>query len=243
MYTPVQASKLFEQIANQIERRILSGELRSGDRLPTERELAEQFGASRTAVREAMKSLAQRGLVDMKPGRGTLVIDGTSKAMQQSLGLMLKVGQAGLSDSLVEVRGILEPEIAALAALRAGHEHIVAMQEAVDVMDASLRDADAYIDADNDFHQALAKGTRNVLILSLVNSIVNLLSEQRKQIFAVPGGPERGQFHHKLILDAVRRRDAPAAHEAMRAHLEQVRTDVTSAVHPTDTGEGMLIKD
>jgi GntR family transcriptional repressor for pyruvate dehydrogenase complex len=212
----------------------LSGELRSGDRLPTERELAGQFGVSRTAVREAMKSLAQRGLVDMKPGRGTLVIDGTSQAMKQSLGLMLKVGQAGLSDNLVEVRGILEPEIASLAALRAGEEHLAAMQEAVDVMDVTLGDADAFINADNSFHQALARGSQNVLILALVDSIVNLLSEQRKQIFAVPGGPERGQTHHKLILDAVKRHDAQAAREAMRAHLEQVRADAASSIRELD---------
>ena len=79
MYTPIQSSKVFEQIAQQIEERILSGELQSGDRLPTERELSQQFHASRTAVREAMKTLAQRGLVDMRPGRGTIVIDGTSQ--------------------------------------------------------------------------------------------------------------------------------------------------------------------
>ena len=78
MYAPIQATKVFEQIAMQIEQQILRGDLHSGDRLPTERELAEQFHASRTAVREAMKTLAQKGLVDMRPGRGTMVIDGTS---------------------------------------------------------------------------------------------------------------------------------------------------------------------
>src|SRR5215467_15621426 len=106
MYTPIQPSKIFEQIAQQIEQRILSGELRSGDRLPPERELAEQFHASRTAVREAMKSLAQKGLVDMRPGRGTVVIDGTSRAMRHSLGLMIRFGQAGSESNLVEVREI-----------------------------------------------------------------------------------------------------------------------------------------
>ena len=65
MYTPIQSNKVYEQIAEQIERSILSGELRSGDRLPTERELSEQFHASRTAVREAMKTLAQKGLVEL----------------------------------------------------------------------------------------------------------------------------------------------------------------------------------
>ncbi len=80
MYTPIQSVKVFEQIAEQIEKRILNGELRSGDRLPTERDLAEQFHASRTAVREAMKILAQKGLVEMRPGRGTIVIDGAPRS-------------------------------------------------------------------------------------------------------------------------------------------------------------------
>lgn len=234
MYSPIQSSKVFEQIAEQIEKRILSGELRRGDRLPTERELSDQFHASRTAVREAMKTLAQKGLVDMRPGRGTIVIDGTSQAMRDSLGLMMRVGQAGSSNSLVELREIIEPEIAALAAVRAMDEQIAAMSEAVRVMDINLHEANAYIAADNDFHRALAKGTQNVLILALVDSIVDLLSEQRKQIFSLGGAPERGQIHHKRILDNVVRRDADAAREAMRAHLQQVRDDVKDATRARD---------
>ncbi|HCF85046.1 MAG TPA: hypothetical protein DEV72_07590, partial [Ktedonobacter sp.] len=223
-----QSNKVFEQVANQIEKRILSGELRSGDRLPTERDLAEQFHASRTAVREAMKILAQKGLVDMRPGRGTIVIDGAPKAMQHSIGLVmkLKLGEVGGSDNLVEVREILETEIAALAAARATEKEIAALQEAVRVMDECLNDADAFIAADNQFHQALAKATQNTLILILVDSIVNPLSEQRKQIFEVQGGPERGQFHHKCILESIMRRDPVGARAAMRAHLRQVREDV-----------------
>ena len=234
MYTPIQSSKVFEKIAEQIEKRILSGELRSGDRLPTERELSEQFQASRTAVREAMKTLAQRGLVDMRPGRGTIVIDGTSQAMRHSLGLMMMVGQSGNSANLVEVREIIEPGIAALAAVRATKEEITAMREAVRVMDDNLNEADAFIAADNDFHRALAKGTQNALILTLVDSIVDLLSEQRKQIFSLNGAPERGQIHHKRILDSVVQHDAEAAREAMRAHLQQVREDVKGATIAID---------
>src|SRR5215472_12036264 len=104
MYTPIRSNKVYQQIAEQIEQLILSGKLRSGDRLPTERELAQQFQASRTAVREAMKTLAQKGLVDMRPGRGTIVIDGTSRAMRYSLDLLVRVGQTVNSGSLVEVR-------------------------------------------------------------------------------------------------------------------------------------------
>src|SRR5437660_5386925 len=206
-YTPIHSSKVYEQIAKQIEQRILSGELQTGDRLPTERELAIQFQASRTAVREAMKTLAQKGLVNMRPGRGTLVIDGTSQAMRLSLGLMMRVGQVGSSVNLVEVREILEPEIAALAAVRAKEEDIAAMQAGVETMDANLYNADVYIAADNDFHRALARGTQNELILALVDSVVDLLSEQRKRIFSVDGGPQRGQVHHKRLLAAINQRD------------------------------------
>ena len=231
MYTPVQSIKVFEQIADQIEQRILNGELRSGDRLPTERVLAEQFQASRTAVREAMKILAQKGLVEMRPGRGTIVINGAPEAMQNSIGLVMKlqVGEVGGSDNLVEVREILETEIAALAAARATEDEIAAMREAIRVMDVSLSDADAYIAADNQFHRALAKATQNSLILILIDSIVNPLSEQRKHIFAVEGGPERGQFHHRRILESIIRRNPENARAAMHAHLQQVREDVRAS--------------
>jgi GntR family transcriptional repressor for pyruvate dehydrogenase complex len=229
MYTPIQSVRVFEQIAVQIEKRILNGELRSGDRLPTERDLAEQFHVSRTAVREAMKILAQKGLVDMRPGRGTIVIDGAHEAMQDSIGLVMKLrlGEVGGSDNLVEVRTILETEIAALAAARATEKEIASMREAIQTMDENLNNADAYIAADNRFHEALAQATQNALIVMLIKSIVNLLSEQRKQVFQVEGGPQRGQIHHKRILDNVIRREPEAARAAMRSHLQQVREDVS----------------
>jgi GntR family transcriptional repressor for pyruvate dehydrogenase complex len=231
MYVPIQPVKVFERVAEQIEKRILAGELRSGDRLPTERELAEQFQVSRTAVREAMKILAQKGLVDMRPGRGTIVIDGAHEAMQNSIGLLmkLKLGEVGGSDNLVEVRAILETEIAALAAARATEDDIQAMRKAIAIMDESLDNADAFILADNSFHEALAGATHNALIFILINSIVNLLCEQRKQIFAVEGGPQRGQLHHRRILDSIVRRDPESARAAMASHLQQVREDASTA--------------
>lgn len=232
MYTPVQLGRLYEQIVEQIEERILSGELQEGDRLPTERELAEQFEVSRTAVREAINALVQRGLVDARPGRGTFVVYGTPQALKHSLGLMMRIGQTGKSADLVEVRELLEPEIAALAATRATEEHIAAMQQAVETMDATLDDADAFIAADDRFHLALAEGTQNPLILMLLDPIVELLHEQRIRVSLVSDGPERGQYHHKQILDAIIRRNSEAAREAMRAHLRQVREDIeaTSAI-------------
>jgi GntR family transcriptional repressor for pyruvate dehydrogenase complex len=237
MYKLVRTSRLYEQIVQQIEDSILKGTLKPGDQLPAERELAQEFGVSRTAVREAVKALREKGLVEAYSGRGTFVTDGTSQAIRQSLDLMMKIGQPEGSTHLAEVRAILEPEIAALAAVRAEEQDIATMREAVAVMDRSRSDGDAFIEADLDFHLSLAEAAANPLILSLIDSIVGLLREQRMSVFKVAGGPERGQYHHKRILEAVERRDPEKAREAMRSHLQQVREDCPVETNTVETNE------
>ena len=225
MYKVVRTSRLYEQIVQQIEASVLNGTLKPGDQLPAERELAQRLGVSRTAVREAVKALREKGLVEAYSGRGTFVTDGTTQAARQSFDLMVKLGQQEGSPHLSELRLILEPGIAALAAERVKREDLQALREAVAVMERAQKDPEAYIEADLDFHLALAEAAANPLILSLIDSIVGLLREQRIKIFNVEGGPQRGQFHHKRILEAMERGDAEQARSAMRAHLEQVRQD------------------
>jgi GntR family transcriptional regulator, transcriptional repressor for pyruvate dehydrogenase complex len=229
VYKAVQTSRLYEQIVRQIEESVQKGTLKEGDQLPAERELAQQFGVSRTAVREAIKALHEKGLVDAFPGRGTFITSGQSNSMRQSLDRILKSGQADGAAHLVEIREILEPEIAALAAVRADEEDLATMREAVAVMDNAGQDADAYIEADLDFHLALAEAAANPFVLSLIDSIVGLLREQRLRTFYVDGGPVRGQVHHKRILAAVQRRDEQGAREAMQAHLRQVAEDSSNS--------------
>src|SRR5713101_3885811 len=225
MYKILRTSRLYEQIIEQIEGSILAGELKPGDQLPAERELAQRFGVSRTAVREAVKALREKGLVEAFSGRGTFITNGTSQAIRQSLDLMMKISQPDGGVHLAEMRLILEPGIAALAATRVEDQHLTAMREAIAVMDAARQNPDAFIEADLDFHLALAEAAANPMILSLLDSIVGLLREQRMRIFNVEGGPERGQFHHKRILAAIESRDPEKAREAMQAHLQQVRED------------------
>jgi GntR family transcriptional repressor for pyruvate dehydrogenase complex len=225
VYKVVRTSRLYEQIVQQIEASVLNGTLKPGDQLPAERELAQRLGVSRTAVREAVKALREKGLVEAYSGRGTFVTDGTTQAARQSFDLMVKLGQQEGSPHLAELRLILEPGIAALAAERVKNEDLQALREAVAVMERAQKDPEAYIEADLDFHLALAEAAANPLILSLIDSIVGLLREQRIKIFNVEGGPQRGQFHHKRILEAMERGDAEQARGAMRAHLEQVRQD------------------
>jgi GntR family transcriptional regulator, transcriptional repressor for pyruvate dehydrogenase complex len=232
MYKAIRTSRLYEQIVEQIEKSVRDGLLKAGDQLPAERELALQFGVSRTAVREAVKTLAEKGLVEAYSGRGTFVTGNRQSGMRQSLDRLVDSGNPKSSGYLVEVREIIEPEFSALAATRIDEQHLTLMREAIAVMDRSMHDQDAYIEADLDFHLSLAEAVANPIILALLDSIVAVLREQRSSIFGVEGGPERGQFHHKRILEAIEKRDPVMAREAMRNHLQQVREDSTAAASP-----------
>lgn len=228
MYKPVTNGRLYEKIADQIESQVLDGTLKAGDRLPAERQLAERFAVSRTAVREAVKALRQRGLIEVYPGRGTFVTNQTSRALQHSLGLALRVGHEQGDGSLIELREMMEPRIALKAAERATDVQITDMIRLVDEMDLVLTDPERFISADFAFHNALAEATQNVLLPTIMNSIVDLLQLQRSRIFKADGGQIRAQTHHRQILDAVVRRDGQAAYDAMANHLRQVREDFES---------------
>src|SRR6201993_3774606 len=151
VYKLVRTSRLYEQIVQQIEESIVKGSLKPGDQLPAERELAQRFGVSRTAVREAVKALREKGLVEAFSGRGPFTPDGPPQAVRQSLDLMVKIGQPEGSTHLAEVRAILEPEIAALAAARIQDAELTTMRDAVAAMDrAGAKDPELYIEADLD---------------------------------------------------------------------------------------------
>src|SRR6266436_4125099 len=127
--------------------------------------------------------------------------------------------------SRIEARSSASTRVASLPATRVDAEDLASMREQIAIMDTARKDPDAFIEADLDFHLALAEAAANPLILSLIDSIVGLLREQRMGIFQVEGGPERGQYHHKRIFEAIEHRDPAGAREAMKGHLRQVRED------------------
>src|SRR5260370_33650068 len=158
---------------------MLKGQLTPGAQWPAERDLDQRFGVSRTAVREAVKTLREKGFVEAYSGLGTFVTNGTSQAIRQSIDLMIRVNQQEGSTPLAELRLVLEPEIAGLAAPRIEEQLLSTMREAVAIMDRNLRDPDAYVEADLDFHLALAEAGGEPLHLSFLESIVGLLTRYR----------------------------------------------------------------
>jgi GntR family transcriptional regulator, transcriptional repressor for pyruvate dehydrogenase complex len=229
MYQMVRTARLYEQIVMQIEESISAGKLKPGHQLPAERELAQQFGVSRTAVREAVKTLCEKGLVEAYSGRGTFVTAGRSQSARQSLHWLMNSADPQNARYVTELREILEPELTALAATQIEEQQLDMMREAIDVMDRSMQDPEAYIEADLDFHLALAEAVGNPLILALLDSIVAVLREERLGVFRVPGGPTRGQIHHRLILKAIERRNPGKARKAMIAHMQQINEDTVKA--------------
>jgi len=222
----IRSNRLYEQVVERISDQIFDGSLRKGDQLPNERALAEQYGVSRTVIREAMKTLANTGLIEVRTGQGTFVIDDTAGALKNSIQTLMRVGSdENRLRELVELRELLEPGVAELAARRAERDEIERMQAMIDEMSSHMDDEASYIRADNRFHQIIALASRNRLIPRILDSIVDLLNELRGEIFQVEGGPERGQAHHRTILAAIRDRDAPAARMAMEDHLAQVKRD------------------
>src|SRR5215218_7965828 len=150
---------LRDRAADQLLEMVISGGLERGERLPPERELCAHLGVSRTVVREA------RGLISIEHGRGAVVSGGSPRAVRDTLGLLLRVQPKALWE-LLEIRRILEVEVAGLAAERAGPDHISAMRLQLDRMRDSIEVPEGYVDADVEFHALLARATRNEVLLT-----------------------------------------------------------------------------
>lgn len=201
---------------------IIANNLQFGDRLPPERELAQQFGVSRTVVRQALHSLVAKGLLEASPRGGTVVRRPTAEAVAQSLHLFLRSGQAHLDYGKVhEIRRLLELEIAERAALRRSEEDLARLA-------ANLREATEsqtnenpthFAQIDIAFHAALAQATHNQLFELLLDSLAEIMIEVRYSAFAVPDTPARAVRMHQAIFEQVQAGDAQGARQAMEAHL------------------------
>jgi GntR family transcriptional repressor for pyruvate dehydrogenase complex len=232
--------------AKQIERLVASGQLKEGDRLPPERDLAEYLGVSRTVVREAIKLLKATGIVRAHVGVGTFV----AKPSLDILGAPLSFFVGGDSKSvedLHQVREILEPAIAALAAQNATMDNVKALERAMDEMTESVSNPGRYVLADHTFHSTLAEATQNSVLQLLLHSVVELMHEARWLSLQSPGAAERANRFHRAVLEAVKRGDSAAARQEMVEHLAQARAEILTGMKrtylPGDKGPGEALRD
>jgi GntR family transcriptional regulator, transcriptional repressor for pyruvate dehydrogenase complex len=228
-------TRLKDRAADQILDMVVCGGLNPGERLPPERELCERLNVSRTVVREALNLLEARGLISIEHGRGAVVSGGTTDAVRDTLGLILRVRPKALWE-LLEMRKILEVEISGLAAERAAQQDVDAMRAQLRRMAASIDAPRGYVGADVEFHALLARGAGNGVLLTMLDPIVDLLRASR-QVSAArrPGSALRALGEHEEILRRVEAGDAEGARREMRAHLENTVKDIEVVL-----GEGAL---
>lgn len=228
-----QSKPLYEQVVELIEARIISGEYRLGDQLPTEFEMAAQYRVSRTVIREAMKTLKERGWVDTRVGKGTFLVDNVSRGVGASFDVIVRMNPDQGFEHLIEVRELIEPGIAALAAVRASDQQIQAMRAAVEKMENAIEQASAiddFLTGDYTFHTLLAQSTGNPLVPSILEPVVTLMRDQQKyHLYRVKGGSVKSQSNHRLIMEAIENRDPEAARQHMLDHIRQVRADVQAS--------------
>jgi GntR family transcriptional regulator, transcriptional repressor for pyruvate dehydrogenase complex len=213
--------KLADKVADLMLERILSGQLSVGDRLPSERELGEQFGVSRTVIREAVRALLAKGVLEARAGSGLRVVAVGPATVSESMNLYVRGG--GLDFQHVhEVRRMLEVHITGLAAERAAEDDIDRLAAVHDQMAASLGDFEAAALHDLEFHRAIARATHNELFLVLMDSIGHALLDIRRANIARGGTGPLTVEEHGEILAALRARDPKRARTAMRTHLDNV---------------------
>jgi DNA-binding FadR family transcriptional regulator len=225
-YEPIERRKVYELIAEQLLAQIGSRRLRPGDVLPPERELTQLYRAGRSSVREALRMLESKGLIESL-GNGSFAVAHFRNPLNHSLKLLLTLDEANMRE-IYELRRILECEAAALAAGRRSAADLDAMDRAIADMAHGLEAdrADLYIDADLRFHLAIAEATGNRLVLHSMHALRDLIRRALVSIYLIPSSPERSLEQHHAILAAIAAADAERAREEMRAHLVRVESDV-----------------
>jgi GntR family transcriptional repressor for pyruvate dehydrogenase complex len=219
--SPIERPNTYELLAQHLLGLIASGDIGEGQALPSERELVERYGVGRSSVREALRMLESKGLIDQR-GKGRFVVSEPQNALESSLQVLLELQEVDLNE-LFEVREVLEGEIAAFAAERRTPDDLAAIGRTIDTMAASLDTADSYIDADLQFHLALARASRNRIALHMMHAVREILRRSPLTLYAIPGVPQGSVEQHRRIFAAVADGDADAARAAMNEHLRVVR--------------------
>lgn len=214
-----------DNLAVELERLIRSGSLPVGGRIPPERELAELWGLSRSSVRDALKQLALRGLIERRPGRGTIVVEN----INQLGGTLVDLLHDGNHELLqvMEVRTVIEPSVAARAAQRARPVDLEDLAQLLHEMSEKVT-AKRLAELDRTFHLSIARATGNPLLVSLLERVGEIVDQSPHELLQSRSEHLATLSEHAAILQALCERDSEAAGAAALAHLESVQQQILS---------------
>jgi len=207
-----------EQVVNHVRGLIERGALRPGDRLASERDLAQHVGVSRTSVRSGLRSLAAMGVVQARRGAGTFITAGPPTLVSEPLRLVASLHGLDLS-GLWEVRRVLEAGSASLAAERATADQIATLSDEVTGMYSALHDPQTFLDYDLRFHRAVAAAANNPMLGAIIEAVAALFFEQRRMTIERARNLRESADMHRKIYQCIRARDAEGARQAMEEHV------------------------
>jgi DNA-binding FadR family transcriptional regulator len=231
MLRPVPAGQRVEAVLDQLTQAIFDSKMKPGSLLPGERELARTLAVSRSVVREALRTLQSRGLVEIRQGLGAVVTDVSSEPMQHLLSGALRGNEEGLVH-LTEVRLLIEVKMAEWAAERATPDNVAQLQKLHDEMALNFKNNERYVELDIEFHLELARATQNPLFALMLESVSTLQHKSRELALAKfpvkdqPSDESSAEFAYRThgeILEAVISKNATAAAAAMSEHLNPQR--------------------
>ena len=232
---PIRKTRVAEEIADRIRVLILDGTFPAGQALPAERPLAERFGVSRGSIRDAFRTLETIGLLVTRHGQGTFPQELDVNRLIAPLASVLSY-RYELQDELLDVRRMFEPAVARAAATRVTDEDLADLERILDAQRQKLKTGRSAIVEDTAFHHVLARATRNRAVVSIMATLNDLLVESRKLTLKQKGRPGRSILGHEAVVAALRQRDAAAAAEAMREHIDQIADLLQDASTPVRHG-------
>ncbi len=209
---------LSEKIANNIKALIIDQKLQPGEKLPNEIELANQLNVSRSTIREAIKTLVSKNVLEIHRGKGTYVCERPGIATDP-LGVTF-MNKKDLLIYLFETRLIIEPEMAALAAQRATEKNIKALEDAFHILQEQILEGKDHTKFDIKFHNIIAKSTQNPIIRRIVPIINDSIIEGYQETKDIPESGEKVLRHHRRVLDAILEKNEALARQYMREHIQ-----------------------
>lgn len=224
MFEPVPQERAFETIAKQLRQAIYSEKFKPGDKLPTERELAKVFHVSRAAVRSAILNLEHSGLLQIKKGAkgGFFVRELDSEPFRNSLHELINLGKASVSH-LAEVRGILEPEVSRIAAIRAEPQDLVKIEKSIADLWERMSDDRPRKPGDFNFHVCVAEGTKNPALIFLMRALTDIMYQTIGGYRVNPKDNKKIINQHRQIFDAIKSKNPEKALTAASKHVEAMK--------------------
>ena len=218
MLNPVKNIKVYEVIMEEIKDIVKKGELKSGEKLPSERELADKLEVSRTSVREALKALTMLGLIESKHGEGNFIKSNFENSLLEPLSIVfLLIGSK--NEDIIELRRIIEPEAAGLAAKNITESELRDLKEIMKELNNSL-DAEICAQLDKKFHYKIAQASGNHLISTIMFSISSLIEKYIDSSRIHNINKKVVKLQHEEIYKALESRDSKKAYEYVKKHLE-----------------------